>query len=517
MIARATRRVRSSINIADAISDTNLFGSALGPIQSWSMWRTVLKAAFGLSLNPDEAKAFASVAGSRKPPEQRVRELWAIIGRRGGKSRMAAALACYLAAFGKHKLARGEIGMVLVLAASRDQAQTVFGYIRGFLEASPILRQEVVNVTASEITLRSGVVIAVHSNSFRTVRGRTLLGCIFDEVAFWRDESSAMPDVETYRAVLPSLATTQGVLVGISTPYRKLGLLHQKHRDHFGVDGDEVLVVQGSTKQFNPTLADETIATQRAADPTSASSEWDAEFRTDISVFLDDELIDAAVEHGRPLELPPIKGTYTHYRGFCDASGGTGHDAYTLCIGHKEKELFVIDAVRGTQGRFDPQEVTKQYAALCREYGVTSVTGDAYAAQWVAGAWGGSGVSYIKSDIPKSQIYLECVPLFTRGLVRLPNHPKLLRELRLLERHVHRGGKDSVDHPRNGHDDYANAVCGVLRGLSSLLGSYDTEYKAFDPNYRDPDATAKDVPAADQRLHSLYSSLAFGFQNGLIR
>jgi len=26
------------------------------------------------------------------------------------------------------------------------------------------------------------------------------------------------------------------------TPYRRLGLLHQKYRDHFGVDSDDVLV-----------------------------------------------------------------------------------------------------------------------------------------------------------------------------------------------------------------------------------------------------------------------------------
>jgi hypothetical protein len=71
-----------------------------------------------------------------------------------------------------------------------------------------------------------------------------------------------------------------------------------------------------------------------------------------------------------------------------------------------------------------------------------------------------------QSNLSKSEIYLECAPLFARGLVRLPNHPKLLRELRLLERRVHRSGKDSVDHGRNGHDDHANAVCGVLQLLS---------------------------------------------------
>ena len=72
------------------------------------------------------------------------------------------------------------------------------------------------------------MVIAVHANSYRTVRGSTLLAVVMDEVAYWRDETSATPDVEVYRAVLPALATTGGMLIGISTPYRKVGLLYQK-------------------------------------------------------------------------------------------------------------------------------------------------------------------------------------------------------------------------------------------------------------------------------------------------
>src|SRR5262245_25338846 len=40
-----------------------------------------------------------------------------------------------------------------------------------------------------------------------------------DECAFWADERTALSDVETYRAVLPSLMTLPGaMLVGISTP-----------------------------------------------------------------------------------------------------------------------------------------------------------------------------------------------------------------------------------------------------------------------------------------------------------
>src|SRR5208337_821929 len=332
--------VNANVDIARCFTDRRLIAAALDePRDSWTTWVTVLKAAFGLSLTADELELFHSVAGNRTPPKQRCRELWCIIGRRGGKSRIAAALAVFFACFIKYpKLARGERGMVLVIAGTIEQALAVFDYIRGFLEASPVLRKEIAAVSRYEITLKSGIVLAVHSNSFRRVRGRTLCACIFDEVAFWRDESTATPDTEVYTAVLPALITTGGMLVGISSPYRRTGLLHNKWRHGFGVDLADTLVVTGSSTTFNPSLTEDAVATaveaQRQADPTASRSEWDAEFRNDIATFLDDALIDAAVEHGRPLELPPVCDSYRYYKAFCDTSGGTGHDSYTLAIGH---------------------------------------------------------------------------------------------------------------------------------------------------------------------------------------
>ena len=466
-----------------ALTSRRLLGAALGDTDTWETWLVVLKAAFGRPLDKAELDAFHAVAGDRAPPEHRVRELWAVAGRRSGKSRMAAAVAIYLALFVKHRLVPGETGMALVLAGSMDQARTVFGYVKGFLEATPTLRREVTAIKQSEIELRNGICIAVHSNSYRTVRGRTLVACVLDEVSFWRDESSATPDVETYSAVLPSLATTDGMLIGISTPYRKLGLLYQKHRDHFGADGDEVLVVQGASKAFNPSLSDRTLAAQRAADPTAAGAEWDALFRSDIGAFLDDELIDAAIEYGRPLELPPTGNTI--YRAFVDAAGG-GPDSYTLAIGHLEAGTYVIDVVRGTSSKFDPQSVTEEYAALCKQYRVRTVVGDNYARDWVAGAWRKLGFEYIRSAKPKGAIYLEALPVFTRGLARLPDHGRLVRELRLLERRTHRSGKDTVEHPRNGHDDHANVVCGVF----SLLAP---------PPFEQPSITAAPIAAGEPR------------------
>lgn len=124
--------------------------------------------------------------------------------------------------------------------------------------------------------------------------------------------------------------------------------------------------------------------------------------------------------------------------------------------------IFVADALRAVKPPFDPGSVAGQYAALAKDYRCRKMVGDAYAGEWVAGAFKDAGIAYETSPLPKSGLYLEAVPWFNRGAVRIPDHPALLRELRLLERRVHRSGRDSVDHQRNGSDDLSNALVGCV-------------------------------------------------------
>lgn len=448
-----------SITIDQALADKQLLGAALGDASTWRTWFSVLKAAFGIELTPDEQKAFVRVAGSRRPPKQKVAELWCIVGRRAGKSRVAAAIAVYTACFLRHDLDPGERGYVLCLAATAAQAKTVFDYAEAFIRTSPILRTMIETTTADEIRLTNGVTIAVHVSSYRHVRGKTLLAVIADEISFWRSDESANPDREVLRAVAPSLASTGGMLVAISSPYRKIGVLFERHRDYYGRDDDAVLVIQGETRTFNPTIAQTIIDRAHRDDPEAARAEWDAEFRTDISALFDDRVIDDAVDHGRPLELPPRKGV--RYHAFADASAGR-HDSFTLCVGHLEGERFVADVIRGHAAPFDPRVVAEEFAEVAKSYGCARITGDAFAGEWVAAAFKDAGIRYETCPANRSALYLEALAPFNRGLVSIPNHPRLLRELRLLERRVSRSGQDRVDHPINGADDHANALCGAL-------------------------------------------------------
>jgi hypothetical protein len=459
--------------IDTALRDAQLLGAALGSWSSWATWLAVLKAAHGRQLNDRERELFAAVSGNREPPKRKVKELVAIASRRSGKGRVGAALAVHAALLTDHRavLAHGETGVVACVSPTRAQSTILLDYCAGYLEASPLLRNEVREVTADEIRLRNGNIITTLTSDYRSLRGRTLLLAILDEAAFLKDEQSATPDVECARALKPGLATTNGLLCILSSPYRKSGLLFDRHRRYFGKNDADVLVIQAPSRLLNPTLDAGMIASEREADAFAAASEWLGEFRSDLSSFLDDTLIDRAVDRDRPLELPPRD--FHTYRSFVDAAGGVGSDAYTLAIAHREPNgEFVVDCVRGTVGSFDPYVVTEAYAALLRDYRVLTVTGDRYGAEWVGRAWSKSGVAYTASELAKSQIYLEVLPLFTRGLVRLPDHPKLLRELRLLERKTHRSGKDEVGHPRGETDDWINSCCGVLRGLSNWLANY---------------------------------------------
>jgi hypothetical protein len=234
--------------------------------------------------------------------------------------------------------------------------------------------------------------------------------------------------------------------------------LFTKHRDYFGQDDDGVLVIQGESERFNPTLGRDIIERAKAEDPESALAEWCGEFRNDLSQFIDDQSLDAAIDNGRPLELPPRDYAY---QAFTDASAGR-HDAFCICIAHREGERIIADVIRGRRPPFDPASVAVEHATLAREYHCSKVVGDNYSGEWVSQAFKAAGVDYTRSELPKSGLYLEGLPAFSRGTISIPNHPLLIRELRLLERRTARSGKDSVDHGPSGSDDHANVLFGAM-------------------------------------------------------
>ena len=137
--------------------------------------------------------------------------------------------------------------------------------------------------------------------------------------------------------------------------------------------------------------------------------------------------------------------------------------------------------IRGRLAPFQPSSVAEEYALLARSYKCTKIIGDNFAGEWVSNAFADAGIPYETCPLVKSSLYLESLASFNRGAVSIPNHDRLLRELRSLERRVHRSGRDSVDHPPHGSDDHANAVCGCLYTAMHSIHKPKSRMGAIDP------------------------------------
>jgi hypothetical protein len=113
----------------------------------------------------------------------------------------------------------------MLLAADRRQARVLFRYVKAFIEGVAMLRQMIENITADTSELNNGITIEIHTASFRSVCGYTVVAALCDEVAFWRSEDSANPDTEILAALRPAMATiTDALILCFSTPYSRRGV-----------------------------------------------------------------------------------------------------------------------------------------------------------------------------------------------------------------------------------------------------------------------------------------------------
>jgi hypothetical protein len=392
-----------------------------------------------------------------------VRELYVIAGRGSGKSRIAALLAaCY--AVREYRRVPGERIYVGIFGPDRRQARLTFSYIIGQLRAVPELAYMIQREVMESVDLVNGVTIEVMTASPISARSRSYALVVIEEAAFLPQEESAEPDVELVRALRPALARVQGSLLAVvSSPYARRGILWDAWQKREAGD-PEVVLVQKSTRELNPTFDQRAIDKARADDPVAAATEYGAQFRSDVESYVLREAVEACVAVS-VRELPPAGRMY---QAFCDPSGGR-EDSMTLAIGREERGRVVVSVLLERLAPFSPEAVVRDFAGTLLRYGVTTVVGDRYGGEWPREMFRKHGIEYQPAESPKSDLYRDALPFLNSGRISLLDNRRLVEQLVGLERKVGRGGRDSIDHAPGGHDDLANAVA----GLSSLVALTD--------------------------------------------
>ncbi len=478
-----------------ALSDPALLGNVL-PGVSWQAWRVLLVALMGEPLDDDERAIFARLTGRATEPLERVEEFWALAGRRAGKSRAVAVLIVFLACLVDYRsvIAIGERPVVLCLAATTKQAGIVFAYVAAIIDKTPLLAKLIKAKLAEALSLRNGIDIEVRAASFRGLRGITAVAIVTDEICYWfSDESgSANPDTAILDAVRPSLATTGGPLIAISSPYGQRGEAYQTWARHFGAKGDPlVLVVQGASRDFNPSLPQKVVDRAMERDPAAARAEYLGQFRNDVAAYLDRALIEAAVDAGVKVRAPKPGVTYF---GAVDAASGSGKDSFTGAICHLEAETVVLDMSYEILPPFRPQEAVEALCDLFRSARIYTVVGDRWSQGFTVDSFSKCGIAYQYCELDRSEVYLEVLGLFTSGRVRLIDNNRLVAQFAGLERRTSPGGRDRVDHGREGHDDVSNSAA-IALWLAAKSAGFDMPGWARVIAGPDEEAS-RDVPAA---------------------
>ena len=472
------------VSVIDAWESPAFFRPLFGKdLDSWKAWRSFGKALYGLPFEDEEEALLYQLGTLRETvPEGGFTEAYAVVGRRGGKSRITSLIAAYEAVLGnwQEKVAPGERAWVFIIATDKDQAKIILSYTRAFITLfdNPKAKDRkdrslIESETMDELHLTNGVSIAVKACTFRAARGYSTCLVILDELAFMRDEQSANPAQEVVTSILPGLIPGARLL-GISTPYAKFGYLWQVFREHYGKADSDILVWKADTTTMNP-LYDRALIKRLSARDPALAAEYAAEFREDVSTFLHLELIEASMV--RQQALPEPGRAYT---AFVDPSGGRS-DSMTLAVCHIEGEKIILDRMVERMPPFDPTQVVQEFSGLIKAYGLRSATSDRYGGVWVSDSFQKQGIRMDPAELSASEIYLNFAALLSSGRIELVEDERLTLQLQTLERRTGHSGRDSVDHPAGLHDDLANSVAGAV-----VLASHDRAWTLAEQESRLP-------------------------------
>jgi hypothetical protein len=215
-------------------------------------------------------------------------------------------------------------------------------------------------------------------------------------------------------------------------------------------------------QRANPSMAswgnDDYLAQQRKRLPTHKYRRLHLNLpgAPDGAAFNADSVM-AAIITGRK-RLPREDGI--SYVGYVDMSGGSLDDA-VLAIAHydKQRKVSVLDSIMSQAGGvpFNPRDAVRKFVVELKAYGLSKVTGDAYAGQTFRADFAAENITYIVCDRSTSANYEEFEPRLNAGEVELLDIPKLTEQFLTL---VYRGSK--IDHQPGDHDDWSCAAAGVI-------------------------------------------------------
>lgn len=432
-------------------------------------------------------------------------EIDMIVGRRGGKSVIVAAVAAYkLYLLLNHPSPQEYYGLVpgspidlTMMAQDSEGSNRLYDQLKEDINRAPFFAPFIKSMTSEEMTfvaeadrLKRDITPSIKAASYpcttNAVRGPSSYFLALDEFAFYRQQIGSSSD-EMYNAASPATmqfkagGTREGkresMIFIITSPANRIGKYYTLFKTAMEEGAESsVLAFQCSTAEMNPRSDTPFLKKQYKDNPEKFKAEYGGEFLDASGTFTPATVIDACVEENRTntnILIPEMVG----HKYFWGLDLGMKHDATALAICHWEggqnNAWLVYDYIgrlmigEGQYANFSELPLDDVLAWLKRMNdlmacykGATDQYGGSLLVQLLtAHEIFGMELVHLTSGI-NSQMFLTLKTLMENRQVRFPNEPLFISELKLLEATYSNKYQIRVAAPdeKGAHDDMADAA-----------------------------------------------------------
>ncbi|MCI0443007.1 hypothetical protein L0152_07295 [bacterium] len=467
-----------TVSLYDFCTNVDLF-EKLDPLaESWFGWNTIFKVLSGMKLTREEGKFFHKVSGElRYRPGKMPQDLCVIVGRKGGKSNTISRISLYhTLRFDPvfHKVAPGEEPSCLIICPNFRTSLIDIKFTKGMLEENESMSELLIHSKQTEqiaeITISNGCYIRLIPVTAVSGRGPSTYCLMLDEAAFFKKKGQFC-DSKIFDDARPGMARFGNAsrYFILTSPGRKDGLVWDYYQKFFGIENDEVLVINGSSKDFNPTLSDEFLEKElRRGGESFFKREYLGEFVDAINAAFSERAINTCINEWIKNTSAPL----AEHFGVVDPAGlspqSVNGDEFTAGIFHNVtrngRPVVRIDRILAWNANIDakprttnPQVAIAKSIEEFKQFKVRKIMMDKYKTEAYARDYTDKGFEIIES-LPKNDLYLALDPVLNSSMIEIPVDKTTISQLKSLERVGGRGSKDRIDHMLGEHDDRANII-----------------------------------------------------------
>jgi len=350
---------------------------------------------------------------------------------------------------------------VLLLANDADQASLLHREAAGFVARDPLLSRLLeVRVRSIENPQNGSRIVVLTSDSISNYGfGARWFTAIADE--FW-----GWPNRDLFDALWTAVPKSPGSQVIILTnagPTRD-GIAWEV-RELCRTSGDPALKFWSAAEHnVRPSWIDvEEVERQRCTLPHSVFARlWLGEWGMGEGTFLTREIVESCIDSTLD---PHALAFSTRWRSYVGIDLGLKHDRSVVALGHREREVFVVDHLQSWSGTpehpVDLESVQAYLSMLARKVRITRAYADPWNAHMLIERAKRAGLrnieEYVFTGAHLMELSSTLYTAFRSRLVRIPAYQPLIDELVAL-RVIDRGRWWRIDHASGGHSDFAMAL-----------------------------------------------------------